>query len=59
MAGKVMTKAQLVSLIAEKASITKAKANEVLEIIAGTAVRETKKNGYQVKISPISMRRLI
>jgi DNA-binding protein HU-beta len=45
MAGKVMTKAQLVSLVAEKASITKATANAILEIIAGTAVSETKKNG--------------
>jgi DNA-binding protein HU-beta len=45
MAGKVMTKAQLVSLIAEKAGMTKATANGVLEILAGTAVNETKKNG--------------
>jgi DNA-binding protein HU-beta len=45
MAGKVMTKAQLVSLIAEKASLTKAAANGVLEILSGTAVVETKKNG--------------
>jgi DNA-binding protein HU-beta len=45
MAGKVMTKAQLVSLVAEKADITKATANAILEIIAGTAVSETKKNG--------------
>jgi DNA-binding protein HU-beta len=45
MAGKVMTKAQLVSLVAEKASITKATATAILEIIAGTAVNETKKNG--------------
>ncbi len=45
MAGKVMTKAQLVTLLAEKAEIAKAKANQVLEIIALTAVTETKKNG--------------
>jgi DNA-binding protein HU-beta len=45
MAGKVMTKAQLVSQIAEKAKVTKATASEVLDIIAGTAVAETKKNG--------------
>jgi DNA-binding protein HU-beta len=45
MAAKVMTKAQLVSLIAEKASITKATANGILEILSGTAVSETKKNG--------------
>ncbi len=45
MAGKVMTKAQLVSLVAEKAGVTKATASEILEIISGTAVAETKKNG--------------
>jgi DNA-binding protein HU-beta len=45
MAGKVMTKAQLVSVIAEKAEVTKATASEILEIISGTAVAETKKNG--------------
>jgi DNA-binding protein HU-beta len=45
MAGKVLTKAQLVTLIADKAGITKAMANGVLEIIATTAVTETKKNG--------------
>jgi len=45
MAGKVMTKAQLVSLVAEKSSITKATANAILECLAGTAVAETKKNG--------------
>jgi DNA-binding protein HU-beta len=45
MAAKVMTKAQLVTLIAEKAEITKAKADEILEIIATTAIAETKKSG--------------
>ncbi len=40
-----MTKAQLVSQIADKAGITKATANEILEIISSTAVVETKKNG--------------
>ena len=48
MAGKVMTKAQLVSKIAEKAELTKATASNVLEIIASTAVGETKKNGQFV-----------
>ena len=48
MAGKVMTKAQLVSLIAEKCGITKATANGILELIAATAVAETKKNGQFV-----------
>jgi DNA-binding protein HU-beta len=45
MAGKVMTKAQLVSLIAEKAELTKSTANGILEILSSTAVAETKKNG--------------
>jgi DNA-binding protein HU-beta len=45
MAGKVMTKAQLVTLIADKAELTKANANHILDIIASTAVFETKKNG--------------
>jgi len=45
MTGKVMTKAQLVSLIAEKAGITKASANNILETITVTAYTETKKNG--------------
>ena len=45
MAGKVMTKAQLVSQIADKAGLTKATASEVLEILASTAIVETKKNG--------------
>lgn len=45
MAGKVMTKAQLVSHIADKAGITKAAASEILEIIRQTLVTETKKNG--------------
>jgi DNA-binding protein HU-beta len=48
MAGKAMTKSQFVSLIAEKAEITKAAANEILDIIASTAVSETKKNGQFV-----------
>jgi DNA-binding protein HU-beta len=48
MAGKVMTKAQLVSLIADKAGTTKAAANDILDLIAATAVTETKKNGQFV-----------
>jgi DNA-binding protein HU-beta len=48
MANKVMTKAQLVSLIAGKAELTKSTANEVLDLIAKTAVTETKKNGQFV-----------
>ncbi len=45
MAGKVMTKAQLITLVADKAGLTKATANQVLDLIAATAVTETKKNG--------------
>ena len=48
MAGKVMTKAQFVALIADKLGMTKAMANQVLELISGTAVNETKKNGQFV-----------
>ncbi len=48
MAGKPMTKSQLVSLIAEKAEVTKAVANKILDVIATTAVSETKKVGQFV-----------
>ncbi len=48
MAGKPMTKSQFVSHIAEKTGVTKAIANEILNIIASTAVSETKKNGQFV-----------
>jgi DNA-binding protein HU-beta len=48
MAGKVMTKSQLVSLVAEKVGLTKTVANNVLETLAATAVSETKKNGQFV-----------
>ena len=48
MAKKVMTKAQLVSRIADKAGLTKATANEVLDLVAKTAVAETKKKGQFV-----------
>jgi len=43
-----MTKAQLVSRIADKAGLTKSTASDVLEIIATTAVTETKKSGQFV-----------
>jgi DNA-binding protein HU-beta len=43
-----MTKAQLVSLIADKAELTKATANGVLDLIANTAVSETKRHGQFV-----------
>ncbi len=48
MAGKVMTKGQLVSHLAEKLEVKKAAANAMLELLAGTAVAETKKNGQFV-----------
>ncbi len=43
-----MTKAQLVALIAEKADLTKAAANGIFELLAETAVSETKKKGQFV-----------
>ena len=48
MAGKVMTKGQLVALIAEKAGMTKATAAGILETLAATAVSETRKSGQFV-----------
>ena len=48
MAGKVMTKSQLISLIAEKNGLTKAAAGKVLDTIAAAAINETKKNGQFV-----------
>jgi DNA-binding protein HU-beta len=48
MAGKVMTKSQLVSHLAEKANVTKSVISTVLETLSNTAVVETKKNGQFV-----------
>jgi DNA-binding protein HU-beta len=48
MAGKVMTKSQLISLLAEKSGVTKTVAVQVIESLATTAVTETKKNGQFV-----------
>jgi DNA-binding protein HU-beta len=48
MAGKVMTKSQFISLIAEKNEMTKAAAGAVLDTIVTTAIAETKKNGQFV-----------
>ena len=48
MDGKVMTKSQLISLIAEKNELTKGKVGDVLETILSTGVAETKKNGQFV-----------
>jgi len=48
MATKPMTKAQIVSHLAEKCDMTKAGATEVLETLAKTAIAETKKTGQFV-----------
>jgi DNA-binding protein HU-beta len=48
MAGKVMTKSQFITLIAEKHGLTKAAVGAILETLSGTAVVETKKNGQFV-----------
>ena len=48
MAGKVMTKSQLISLLAEKSGVTKTVANQIVESLAAAAVTETKKNGQFV-----------
>jgi len=48
MAGKVMTKSQLISLMAEKNELTKVVAGHVLDTIVETAISETKKNGQFV-----------
>jgi len=48
MAGKPMTKAQIVAHLAEKCDLTKAGASEILETLAKTAIAETKKNGQFV-----------
>ncbi|MBP1596971.1 MAG: histone family protein DNA-binding protein [Acidobacteria bacterium] len=48
MAGKVMTKTALISLIAEKNELTKAKVNGIFDSIADIAIAETKKNGQFV-----------
>jgi DNA-binding protein HU-beta len=48
MAGKVMTKSQLVSLLADKSDVSKTVASNMLETLAGAAVAETKKNGQFV-----------
>lgn len=45
MAGKLMTKSQFISQIAEKNGLTKAAAGAVLDTIADVAIAETKKNG--------------
>jgi DNA-binding protein HU-beta len=48
MAGKVMSKSQLVSFLAQETGLTKASAKDVLDAIARIAVSETKKSGQFV-----------
>ena len=48
MAGKLMTKSQFISLIAEKNGMTKAAAGAVLDSIVSTAIAETKKRSVRV-----------
>ena len=48
MAGKLMTKSQFISLIAEKNGLTKAAAGQIMDSIQGIAIAETKKNGQFV-----------
>ncbi len=48
MAGKVMSKSQLVSFLAQETGLTKAIAKDVLDAIARIAVSETKKSGQFV-----------
>ena len=45
MATKPMTKAQIVTHLADKCELTKAGASEILEVLAKTAITETKKSG--------------
>jgi DNA-binding protein HU-beta len=46
MAGKLMTKSQFISLIAEKNGMTKAATGAVLDSIVSTAIAETKKGQF-------------
>jgi DNA-binding protein HU-beta len=48
MAGKLMTKSQLISLVAEKNGLTKATIGTILGTINDIAIAETKKNGQFV-----------
>lgn len=48
MAGKVMSKSQLVSFLAQETGLTKAGAKDVLDAIARLAVSETRKSGQFV-----------
>ncbi len=42
---KPMTKAQIVTYLADKCDLTKAATNDILERLAKTAINETKKSG--------------
>jgi DNA-binding protein HU-beta len=48
MAGKLMTKSQLISLVAEKNGLTKATIGGILTTVNEIAIAETKKNGQFV-----------
>jgi DNA-binding protein HU-beta len=48
MAGKVMTKGQLISLLADDAGLTKTVVNGILDKLTTTAYAEAKKNGQFV-----------
>ncbi len=48
MAGKVMTKSQLVASLAETAGVPKKVVTDILEALAATALQQTKKNGQFV-----------
>ncbi len=48
MAGKVMTKSQLISLIAETNGLTKAATNSIFDSLVSIAISETKKKGQFV-----------
>jgi DNA-binding protein HU-beta len=48
MAGKLMTKSQLISLVAEKNGLTKATIGGILGTVNDIAIAETKKNGQFV-----------
>lgn len=48
MAGKLMTKSQLISVVAEKNGLTKATIGGILGTINDIAIAETKKNGQFV-----------
>jgi DNA-binding protein HU-beta len=48
MAGKPMTKSQLISYLAEQTNVKKSEVGGMLEVLADVAVKETKRNGQFV-----------